>query len=60
MKWNKVTTDEFGDVLFWDGKEIVFSVSYYCYHCDRIHGNIGWICGFSKKDGITKSCNFCG
>lgn len=60
MKWNRVTTNEFGDVLFWYGKEIVFIVSYYCYHCDRIYGNIGWIRGFSTKHGSTKSCDFCG
>lgn len=60
MKWNKVTTDKFGDVLFWDGKEIVFIVSYNCFYRDRIFGNIGWILGFSSKDGLTKECNFCG
>lgn len=60
MKWDEVTTNDFGTVLFWDGEKIVYSVHYQCFCCDWFHGNAGWIRGFSKKDGITKASEFCG
>lgn len=60
MKWDKVTTDKSGYVLLWNEKKIVYIVSYHCFCCDRIYGNIGWIRGFSRGDGITDSCEFCG
>ena len=60
MKWEEVTTNGSDEVLFWDGEEIVFSITYHCFSCDRIYGSIGWIRGFSIKDGLTKTCEFCG
>ena len=60
MKWDKVTTDKSGYVLFWNEKKIVYIVSYRCVCCDRIYGNIGGGRGFSEGDGITDSCEFCG
>ena len=60
MKWDEVTTNDSGSVLFWYGKKIVYSVHYQCFCCDRFYGNAGLIRGFSKEDGITDSCEFCG
>lgn len=60
MKWDKVTTNRFGDVLFWYGNKIVFSIYYhYCENHDEL-GNVGWIAGVSQKDGSTTFSDFCG
>ena len=60
MKWDKVTTNRFGDVLLWYKGKNVFSVYYYCFENHKEFGNIGWMRGFSVKDGLTKRSDFCG
>lgn len=60
MKWNRVTTNDFGDVIFWDENEIVFSIYYHCCKNHDELGNVGWITGFSSKEGSTTFSEFCG
>ncbi|MGI6171890.1 MAG: hypothetical protein ACOYIC_09250 [Butyricicoccus sp.] len=60
MKWDKVTTDKFGDIHFWNKNKIAFSVYYHCFENHSEYGSRGWIVGFSAKDGLTRRCGFCG
>lgn len=60
MKWEKVTTNDFGDIHFWNKNEIVFSIYYHCCENHNELGNIGWIVGFSSAEGCTTFSEFCG
>ena len=60
MKWDEVTTNDFGDIHFWYKSEIVFSIYYHCFENHNELGNIGFIVGVSPKNGSTTFSDFCG